>query len=231
MRQTTERSRAGGSRTTNKATNKATDKPTNKSTSKSTNKAASNQTRKRTELTEEEAGHYKVAELRERLSQYGVGGTSGLRKNELVSMLVKTAREQEPHGGKAAGTGGSRSTNQRRGPASSRSLRYAQEISSTGEEPEKPGKTLVTTNHEVIQQWAQERGGEPATVGSRRRGRPSVLRFDFPGGGGEGLQHIDWDDWFRTFDERQLNFIYQEQRTDGRQSNFFRLENPNREDA
>ena len=33
------------------------------------------------------------------------------------------------------------------------------------------------------------------------------------------------------FNSRRLNFIYQEQRGDGRQSNFFRLENPNREDA
>lgn len=30
---------------------------------------------------------------------------------------------------------------------------------------------------------------------------------------------------------RGLNFIYQEQRSDGQQSNFFRLENPGREDA
>jgi hypothetical protein len=42
---------------------------------------------------------------------------------------------------------------------------------------------------------------------------------------------VSWDEWFRTFDERQLNFIYQEQRKDGNQSTFFILESPNREDA
>jgi hypothetical protein len=31
--------------------------------------------------------------------------------------------------------------------------------------------------------------------------------------------------------EWQLNFIYQETKSDGTQSNFFRLENPQREDA
>jgi hypothetical protein len=42
---------------------------------------------------------------------------------------------------------------------------------------------------------------------------------------------VSWEEWFATFDERGLNFIYQEQRSDGQQSNFFRLENPQREDA
>jgi hypothetical protein len=32
-------------------------------------------------------------------------------------------------------------------------------------------------------------------------------------------------------DERRLNFIYQEQRKDGNESNFFILESPDREDA
>lgn len=33
------------------------------------------------------------------------------------------------------------------------------------------------------------------------------------------------------FHERRLNFIYQEHKADGSESNFFRLENPGREDA
>jgi hypothetical protein len=47
----------------------------------------------------------------------------------------------------------------------------------------------------------------------------------------KNLRHISWEEWFDTFDARGLNFIYQEQRRDGQQSNFFRLENPGREDA
>ncbi len=112
-------------------------------------------------------------------------------------------------------------------------IAYAQEITSTEDEPERPGRSLVTTDHAVIQRWAQERDAVPATVeGSEHDDRPGVLRFDFPGGSGGGrLVQIDWDRWFATFDARGLNFIYQERRTDGRQSNFFRLENPGREDA
>ncbi len=63
------------------------------------------------------------------------------------------------------------------------------------------------------------------------RNRPGVLRFDFPGWGGANLKQIGWDQWFATFDERRLNFIYQQERARGGQTNFFRLENPDREDA
>jgi hypothetical protein len=42
---------------------------------------------------------------------------------------------------------------------------------------------------------------------------------------------VSWEEWFRAFDERGLNFIYQEQQSDRSDSHFFRLENPDREDA
>ncbi|GAA0951761.1 hypothetical protein [Actinocorallia libanotica] len=105
--------------------------------------------------------------------------------------------------------------------------KYQQEVSSPGQHEERPGRSLVTTSHEVIRQWADERGAEPATVpGSQYEGRPGRLLLDFPGGRGEDLQHISWDDWFETFEARGLNFLYQEHRADGSQSNFFKLENP-----
>ncbi len=96
----------------------------------------------------------------------------------------------------------------------------------------KPGATLLTRNHEIIKRWAEERGGRPATVpGTEHEGRPGVLRIDFPGFGGRELQHISWDDWFRTFDQRDLVFVYQETTRDGTQSNFFRFDSPHREEA
>ncbi|MFP5311403.1 MAG: hypothetical protein ACLGH7_03180 [Actinomycetes bacterium] len=119
----------------------------------------------------------------------------------------------------------------RRGPDSSKSLKYSQEVTSTDDEPEREGRSLATTHHEVIRQWAEERDGVPATVeGTEHGDHLGVLRIDF-GRKDDKLRHISWDEWFDTFDSRKLNFIYQEQRSDGTQSNFFRLENPNREDA
>jgi hypothetical protein len=45
------------------------------------------------------------------------------------------------------------------------------------------------------------------------------------------LRHVDWDEWFAPFDKRRLNVIYQKERSDASPSNFFRLENADREDA
>jgi hypothetical protein len=106
------------------------------------------------------------------------------------------------------------------------------EISSSDQHEDRAGQTLVTQDHDTIRRWAEERGAIPATVrGTEHDGRPGVLTFDFPDGEAENLEHISWDEWFRVFDERGLRFIYQEHLKDGRQSNFSRLENPDREDA
>ncbi|WP_343447615.1 hypothetical protein [Micromonospora schwarzwaldensis] len=120
-----------------------------------------------------------------------------------------------------------------RGPASSRSIGSSQLITSVADRPERPGRSLVTRNHEVIQRWAGARGAKPATIAGTERGdRPGVLTFNLPGyRESSRIREITWDDWFRTFDSRRLNLIYQEQMRDGRQSNFFRTENPNREDG
>lgn len=84
----------------------------------------------------------------------------------------------------------------------------------------------------MIQRWAEERGGKPATVaGTGPDERPGVLRFDFDGSSGGRLEEISWEDFFKVFDERNLVFMYQEHKSDGAQSNFFRLDNPEREDA
>lgn len=37
---------------------------------------------------------------------------------------------------------------------------------------------------------------------------------------------MSWGDWFRTFDDRNLVFLFQEEKRDGTQSNFFRFDNP-----
>ncbi|MGN6754090.1 MAG: hypothetical protein ACTHJJ_16240 [Intrasporangium sp.] len=119
----------------------------------------------------------------------------------------------------------------RLGEETSSSIKYSQEITSPEDEPEREGRSLATSHHEVIKQWAEERGGTPATVqGTEHGDHLGVLRLDFSGDN-ENLRHVSWEEWFDTFDARRLNFIYQEQRRDGRQSNFFRLESPDREDG
>ena len=105
-------------------------------------------------------------------------------------------------------------------------------IGSANEHAERDGQTLITRNHDAIRQWAEERQARPATVpGTEHDDRPGVLRFQFPGYGGGRLQEISWDDWFATFDARDLVFMYQENLRNGNQSNFFRLNSPMREAA
>jgi hypothetical protein len=135
-------------------------------------------------------------------------------------------------GGKSAGSAsGSKSTastgGKRTGKATSDSLKYSQEIRSTDDKPERPGRSLVTTDHDVIRQWAEARKAVPSTIGgSEHDGHLGVLRLDFPGYTGDRLTEVSWDDWFDAFDKRRLNFIYQQKTANGKRSNFFQLENP-----
>jgi hypothetical protein len=81
------------------------------------------------------------------------------------------------------------------------------------------GETLSTKDHDTIRRWAEERGGKPVRV--RDTG---VIELDFPGySGGDRFEEIAWDDWFRVFDERNLELQYQETTKDGERSNFNRL--------
>jgi hypothetical protein len=112
----------------------------------------------------------------------------------------------------------------------SEATKYSQVIDDADEHAERDGRSLVTRNHDVIRQWAEERKATPASVeGSVHDGHVGVLRFDFPGGATD-LKQFSWDDWFEAFDARKLNFIYQEHRSDGKESNFFRLQNPDNEE-
>jgi hypothetical protein len=186
-----------------------------------------NETPNTPDVSETELRAMKVDELREAASEQGVSGTSNMRKEELVEALAG-AREAEAEGDVDAGPDGG---HLRTGAQTSSSLKYSQEVTSTEEDPERPGRSLATTHHQVIKEWAEARGATPATVeGTEHEDHLGVLRFDF-GGGSENLRHVSWEEWFETFDARRLNFIYQEERSDGRQSNFFRLESPGREDG
>src|SRR3954469_21276808 len=134
---------------------------------------------------------------------------------------------------------------ERYGDRLSPSTRRARWIHTPDERPERKGQTLATRSPEVIRAWAEERGGRPAAATRGKDDRPHVLRIRFSDGdggrgngngsnGGRGrsnLEEIDWDEWLRTFEARDLVFLYQEERRDGRQSTFFRLDNPRREDG
>ena len=203
-----------------------------------------NQTPNTPDVNESELRAMHVGELRELAKREGVEGAEDLHKEDLFRAVVAKRRKggggsgdsgdgNQAKGSDSGGAPADSGGGVRRGPETSKSIDYSQEITSPDDEPERPGRSLVTTNHDVIRQWAEQRGGVPATVrGTEHGDHLGVLRFEFPRGGSEDrLEQVSWDEWFKTFDERRLNFLYQEERKDGSQSNFFRLENPEREDA
>lgn len=91
----------------------------------------------------------------------------------------------------------------------------------------------VTTDHEEIQRWAEERGAKPSCVrGTGGKGGVGMIRLDFPGYSGEGsLEAIEWDEWFEKFDESNLALLYQEETADGEKSNFNKLVSRDTADA
>lgn len=83
----------------------------------------------------------------------------------------------------------------------------------------------TTTELSEIRKWAEERGGKPARViGTDQGDEGGVLRIDFPGYSGKGkLEEISWEDWYETFSDRDLEFLYQDKTADGKESRFFKL--------
>lgn len=79
----------------------------------------------------------------------------------------------------------------------------------------------VTTDHEAIRSWVEERDGHPAIVKGTEKGGSALLRIDYPGFSGEDrLEEIGWDEFFEIFDENKLAFLHQDQTADGDLSRF-----------
>lgn len=86
-------------------------------------------------------------------------------------------------------------------------------------------ESKVTTDHEEIRKWVEERDGNPARVkASSKGGGGGLLRIDYPGFSGEDtLEEITWDEFFEAFEENSLAFLYQDETKDGKESRFSKL--------
>jgi hypothetical protein len=90
----------------------------------------------------------------------------------------------------------------------------------------------ITTDHDEIRNWAEERGGRPATVrsthgkGHDKGGGTGIIRIEFPGAPHskhDALEEISWEEFFEKFDESKLALLYQEETAGGEKSNFNKL--------
>lgn len=71
-------------------------------------------------------------------------------------------------------------------------------------------QAIATTNHDEIRRWVESRKGHPAVVKStHHNGRDGgLLRIDFDPPQ-DSLERVDWDEFFATFDDNELAFLYQ----------------------
>lgn len=208
----------------------------------------------------EELEELTVGDLRDRARDASVEGISRLRKGDLVDALVeaggrrsggakkaaapteqpakkapatkKATATKEPTKKAPAAKSPAKKTAAKKTSATTSTAKKSSAKKSSAKKSSATGATQTTKDHDVIQRWAEERDATPATVpGTEHGDHLGVLRFDFPGYGGDDLEHVEWDEWFHTFDVRDLEFKYQDTLASGKQSNFFILTNPDREDA
>lgn len=77
--------------------------------------------------------------------------------------------------------------------------------------------SALTTSHAEIRTWIETRGGRPCMV--RSEGDDGILRIDF-GAPDDRLEEIDWETFFRIFDDSKLAFFHQDKTTEGKTSRF-----------
>ena len=82
--------------------------------------------------------------------------------------------------------------------------------------------SFTTRDHDVIRTWAESRGGTPADVAGTGDKGAGVLRIEFRDEG-DRLEDVGWDAFFATFDDSDVDFLYQERTSDGSVSRFHKF--------
>lgn len=83
-------------------------------------------------------------------------------------------------------------------------------------------QSSTTTDHKAIRKWVESRGGRPAVVeGTEGRDGEGILRIEFRHA--DKLEDVDWDTFFKTFEDRKLAFLHQDKTADGKESRFFKF--------
>jgi hypothetical protein len=82
-----------------------------------------------------------------------------------------------------------------------------------------------TTNHDEIKAWVEERDGKPAVVAGTENNQEAagMLRIIFSRKSENRLKEVDWDTFFRTFEKKNLAFLYQDKTKENKESRFFKF--------
>ena len=69
----------------------------------------------------------------------------------------------------------------------------------------------ATTNHDTIRKWVEKHKGHPAIARTGKSGGVLRIDFDEPGGNDDTrLERIDWEEFFKVFDESDIAFLHGE---------------------
>lgn len=151
--------------------------------------------------------------------------SSSRSTNARAKSKSKSKSKSSSRGSSSKRSGSSRSRSSASKSASSRSRSGASKSKTAARGSRSSASSRPLTDHEEIQQWAEERGANPACVRGTGGGEDvGMIRLDFPGYSGEqSLEHIEWDDWFQKFDDSGLALLVQDTTARGQKSNFNKL--------
>jgi len=172
-------------------------------------------------LREEAATDKQLATVAKRLLKESAKARPAMEEEEEERPRSRSSSRHAPAGSRSASAGHRSASAGRR--------------SGSGRSNDAAHSGNMTTDHDEIQRWAEERGGKPACVqGTGGKGDIGMLRIEFPGkpnAKAAKLQPISWDDFFEKFDERGLALVYQDKTARGQKSNFNKLVSREQEDA
>ena len=81
----------------------------------------------------------------------------------------------------------------------------------------------ITRDHDELRRWAEERGGKPSAAADAMSPiDPEILRLDFDLKD-RTLDVLTWGEFFETFEEAELTFLYQDQTEDGNKSRYYKF--------
>lgn len=83
----------------------------------------------------------------------------------------------------------------------------------------------ITTDHEEIKTWVEERDGKPGVMRTTEHSeQPPALVIDFPGHTGEeSVEEITWEEFFGRFESEGLAFVYKDDTAGGERSTFSKI--------
>ena len=81
----------------------------------------------------------------------------------------------------------------------------------------------TTRDHDMIRRWVEERGGKPSAMADVMSPYdPGILRLEFDPKDRKP-DVLTWGEFFETFEDAELTFLYQEEAEDGQTSRFHKF--------